>query len=116
MKSVGLLAAVALIGAALLAPPPSQGHYGPVSITHPGGGGGSVRDHRWLTVCDWQVDGHKTYIRYRTTWPSLYPDDTIFFGYAPSRGCLSGGDPTGLGVRKFTVCIQWEGCTAVKDA
>jgi hypothetical protein len=68
-----------------------------------------------MYVCDWQVDGHKAWIRYDTYWPLLQDQ---FFGYAPSGGCLpaSGwaGVETGMSIAKFVVCIQYEGCSPVR--
>lgn len=109
VRIVSLLAAVAALGIAVLAAPaPSQGHNATVWVTHPGGGSASVTNHLWMKVCDWQVDGHKVYMRYR----AYGADDTLTFGYAPSGGCTGvTKEPRGRWISTFVACVQYEGCS-----
>jgi len=115
VKKISLLvAAGALVVAALATAPPSQGHNATVWKSHPGGGAVAVTNHKFITLCDTDVDGHKVYIRYRsynvsgTYTPNLY---------APSRNCVRGKSiPSNHYITTFVACVQYEGCSSPEVA
>lgn len=112
MKRISVVGLVCAIAVGLLATAaPSQGHDSHWLI-HSGGGQGIVRDHRYITVCDWSVDGHQVWVRWHQFFdrPGKPPYSSA---RAPSGGChREGVDILANGtITSFAVCISYEGCT-----
>jgi hypothetical protein len=85
------------------------------------------RDPSWATacdkskfaVCDADQDGHKTYVDYYPMWSTQpKPSMTQYDSYGTTNGqyCWHErpSDAQGLGIQRFRVCVQYEGCSAWK--
>ena len=82
-------------------------------------------DPSWSTVCGRQViavcdadpDGHKAYAHY---WPQWYTDfnttDYDSYGYTNGQFCNHLDTHSAWGIDRFQICVQYEGCSAWKDA
>jgi hypothetical protein len=73
---------------------------------------GEVREHRWITVCDWNIDGHAVYVRYYEDMPQ-FANIAFRAGYAPSQGCDTWLSAYGFSINRWVVCVQYEGCSAM---
>jgi hypothetical protein len=117
-----LLALLALTLVASLVIASQKSHATDLCLTqhHP-------RDPSWATVCerskiavcDADKDGHKTYVDYFPMWSTqVIPSMTQYDSYGTTGGQFCWherpSDAQGLGMNRFRVCVQYEGCSAWK--
>jgi hypothetical protein len=99
------IAVLAVVAAQALAADPRVNHPRDPSYA-------TVWNHRWITVCDRQADGHEAYVRYSLWFPGVDPSETYrTAGDKYGGGCLRGGTPLGAQVYKWVICVQYEGCS-----
>ena len=101
------LAALAVVATQALAADPRVNHPRDPSYA-------TVWNHRWITICDRQQDGHYAWVRYTVWHPSVDPSYAISTGKDAYGGsCHREGAHVGAGgrINNWVICVTNEGCS-----